>query len=51
MNREYHIEATIAALEQAWKQAVAADLGAHFIAEIDHLIATAKANKESEVKE
>jgi len=44
---EYHIEATIVALERAAEHAVAAKLGEYFVSEIQHLIATAHANRES----
>jgi len=46
MIRAFDIEATIALLGRARDHAVAASLGEHFVSEIDHLIATAEANKE-----
>ena len=47
-HKQYEIEATIVALSNAWRHAVAADLGQHFTSEIDHLIATARANRVEE---
>ena len=40
------IDATVEALEVARAYAVSAGFGLHFLSDIDHLIATAKANKE-----
>lgn len=40
------IEATVEALEVARAYAVSAGFDLHFLSELDHLIATAKANKE-----
>ena len=40
------IDATVEALEVAREVAVSAGFDLHFLSELDHLIATAKANKE-----
>jgi len=48
MSRAYDIERTVAALEQARAAAVAAGLDEHFVSEVDHLIATARANGDEE---
>jgi len=46
MSKAYDIEVAVVALEHAKVHAVAAGLGGHFASEIDHLIATAKANRD-----
>lgn len=40
------VDLTVVALEVAREVAVSAGFDLHFLSEIDHLIATAKANKE-----